>query len=160
MTRELIGDVLVALSFAVGGLTALVAAVEDARTGRLRNVLTATIAAVGVVGLGIAAIVTGDGVRALGSVVGAVLFAGPWFVMHLIRPKEIGFGDVKLTAGLGLYLGWISPALSPVAVLMATAVFVAASVATRASRREARPFGPALVTGAFVAALLGVAVIT
>jgi leader peptidase (prepilin peptidase)/N-methyltransferase len=41
--------------------------------------------------------------KALG---GMALYAGLLFVMHLISPRGMGFGDVKLSLLLGLHLGW------------------------------------------------------
>jgi len=29
--------------------------------------------------------------------------------VHLISPRGMGFGDVKLAAVMGLYLGWLAP---------------------------------------------------
>jgi leader peptidase (prepilin peptidase)/N-methyltransferase len=42
-------------------------------------------------------------VKALG---GMALYGGFLFVMHLISPRGMGFGDVKLALLLGLHLGW------------------------------------------------------
>lgn len=42
-------------------------------------------------------------VKALG---GMVLYGGFLFLMHLISPRGMGFGDVKLALLLGLHLGW------------------------------------------------------
>ena len=41
--------------------------------------------------------------KALG---GMALYGGFLFVMHLISPRGMGFGDVKLALLLGLHLGW------------------------------------------------------
>ena len=128
MTSELVSMVLALLTYGAGGAVAVVAAVEDSRSGRLRNTLTTAIAGIAVVGFGAAALVAEDGARFLAIVIGSVLFSVPWFVSHLLNPGGIGFGDVKLTAGLGLYLGWIDPLLSPIAVVVAAVLFVASSV--------------------------------
>lgn len=42
-------------------------------------------------------------VKALG---GMALYGGFLFLMHLISPRGMGFGDVKLALLLGLHLGW------------------------------------------------------
>lgn len=167
MTSELVAVVLALLTFGAGGAVAVVAAVEDARTGRLRNTLTAALAGIAVVGFGAAALVAADGVRFLAIVVGSVLFSVPWFVSHLVNPGGIGFGDVKLTAGLGLYLGWIDPLLSPIAIVVAAVLFVVSSVLwrrrrsatvttpARGSEPATYPFGPALVVAAGLVAAAG-----
>jgi leader peptidase (prepilin peptidase)/N-methyltransferase len=156
VTSDLIAGVVAALTFVVGGSVAAIAAVEDARTGRLRNKWTATIAAAAVVGLTTAAVVGGELFRLAAMLVGAALFCFPFLVVHVLVPAGVGFGDVKLTAGLGLYLGWIEPTLSVAAILVATIAFVVVTVMTGAARREARPFGPALVFGAAVATAVSV----
>lgn len=167
MTSELVSVLLALLTFGAGGAVAVVAAIEDARTGRLRNTLTTAIAGIAVVGFGAAALVVADGARFFAVVVGSVLFGVPWFVSHLLNPGGIGFGDVKLTAGLGLYLGWIDPLLSPIAIVVAAVLFVASSVVLRrmrlatvttpaeGSEPDTRPFGPALVLAAGVVAAAG-----
>lgn len=158
--------VLALFTFGAGGAVAVVAATEDARTGRLRNTLTTAIAGIAVVGFGAAALAVGDGARLLATVVGSALFSVPWFVSHLLNPGGIGFGDVKLTAGLGLYLGWIDPILSPIAIVVAAVMFVASSVVRRrratttstpaeALVRGTHPFGPALVSAVGLVAAAG-----
>lgn len=167
MTSELVSVVLALLTFGAGGAVAAMAAIEDARTGRLRNALTTAIAGIAVVGFGAAALVAADGARFVAMVIGSVLFSVPWFVSHLLNPGGIGFGDVKLTAGLGLYLGWIDPLLSPIAIVVSAVLFVASSVLWRRRRSpttttqaegrdpETHPFGPALVLAAGVVAAAG-----
>lgn len=155
MTGRLAADLVAAVTFGAGGAVALIAAIEDIRTRRLRNVYTATIAAIAVVGFGVTAMVTGDGIPVTDMLLGALLFGGPWLVIHLIKPSGIGFGDVKLTAGLGLYLGWLDPILSSYAIVAATLLFVVAMVATRTALDEPKPFGPALVAGAVLVAAGG-----
>ena len=68
----------------------------------------------------------------------------------------MGFGDVKLAALLGLYLGWLG--WSSVAVgafagfLLGGVVGVALIVARRGAGRKSRiPFGPFMLAGAFLA---------
>lgn len=160
MTSALIADVVAASAFAVGGSLAAVGAIEDARTGRLRNVLTGAIAGLALVGLALPAAIAGDGLRIVGMLIGAALFSTPWFAAHVVSETGVGFGDVKLTAGLGLYLGWIDPILVPVALVVATVLFVGATMARRSAVDEPRPFGPALVAGTYVAVILGVTVLT
>lgn len=88
---------------------------------------------------------------------GAACFA-LLLVMALISPASLGMGDVKLAALLGLVLGW----LGWPAVLMGLFLgFVIQAVAgllllavQRAGRRTELPFGPALLVGTLVAALL------
>lgn len=158
MSRELLASVITGFTFAAGGCVAVFAAIEDARTSRLPNRLTIPLVAIGLVGLTIAAAIAGDPTRLIGMFAGAAMLLLPWFAVHLVTPAGVGFGDVKLSAGLGLYLGWIDPLLSPIATVVAAVLFASSTVARRAARNEARPFGPALVAGAVLTAVGSLAI--
>jgi leader peptidase (prepilin peptidase)/N-methyltransferase len=87
------------------------------------------------------------------------------FVTHLIYPAGMGFGDVKLAAVMGLYLGWLGwtdalPIGGPLrlvfyALMLGCIIGVvfglAVQIATK--RRGAFPFGPALAIGCYVVIL-------
>ncbi len=79
-------------------------------------------------------------------------------VMALLAPAGLGMGDVKLAALLGLVLGWLGWSAVLLGlflgfVFQAVTALVLLAVG-RAGRRTELPFGPALVAGALVAALL------
>lgn len=136
--------VMIAISIGVAAW----AAVIDVRSGRIPNrlVLVATIPTSAVV---LASIANGGGVELAGSVaLGVLAFAGPIFVVHVVSPQSIGFGDVKLAAALGATLGTVEPALGVLALFVATSVTAAAGLV---GRRSTMPFGPGLVVGAIVA---------
>ncbi|MCZ2836799.1 prepilin peptidase [Modestobacter sp. VKM Ac-2985] len=92
----------------------------------------------------------------------AVLAGGAAFTvllaMALISPSGLGMGDVKLAALLGLYLGWLGWPVVLAGVflgfLLQAVVGLALLATRRVGRRTGLPFGPALLTGALVAALL------
>ncbi len=99
----------------------------------------------------------GPMVRALA---GAAAYAGFLFVIFLIAPRGgFGFGDVKLALVLGLFLAYRSWAVLWAGIMLAfliggvTAVVLLAT--RRAGRKDAIPFGPALIAGAFVAVAWG-----
>lgn len=87
---------------------------------------------------------------------GALVLAGPLFVIHMASPTALGFGDVKLGAALGASLGLVDPRLGLAALCVATGGSLLWAVA---SRRASIAFGPGLVVGtaaaAAVAALTG-----
>ena len=97
--------------------------------------------------------------------IGAAAYFLFLFVTHMIYPAGMGFGDVKLAAVMGLYLGWLGwTPLLPVAgplrlvfyALMLGCVLgvvfgLAVQIATK--RRGAFPFGPALALGCYVVVL-------
>lgn len=88
---------------------------------------------------------------------GAVLAAG-YLLLALIRPGDLGLGDVKLAGPLGMVLGWVGwPS-----VLFATAlsfvlcglVGVVLLAVRRADARTALPLGPFMVYATFVVLLV------
>ena len=103
-----------------------------------------------VAGFGLAAMVGQEGFPLGNLVAGTAVFAGPWLVVHLITPSNIGFGDIKLAAGLGLYVGWlgVETALLALYLVGLLAVIPALGAIARSRRAEPLPFGPALVGGA------------
>ena len=74
------------------------------------------------------------------------------FALHLISPRGLGMGDVRLAFVLGLYLGWLGWAavvLGALAGFVVQAVIALGLLATRRIRlRDELPFGPAMLAGA------------
>lgn len=86
--------------------------------------------------------------------------AGLWlvyFVLWLINPRGMAWGDVKLSGPLGLGLGWLGAnafIVGAFAGFVFGAVYGLSLVALRkAGRKSAIPFGPFMVAGAFLAIL-------
>lgn len=97
------------------------------------------------------------GSRILGAMVGGLAYAGFLFVtligFELIAKKEgMGFGDVKLAAVLGLWLGWLSPLLILFALIAASVLGLVVGIGYFAVRRTSIPFpfGPWLAIGTIV----------
>lgn len=90
------------------------------------------------------------------AVLGAVFYFGFLLLTHLAFPRGMGFGDVKLAALMGLFVGWTAPTglnavnLVLYAMLLGFVVGSAAGVVLFAFRGKSRhyPFGPFLVAGA------------
>jgi leader peptidase (prepilin peptidase)/N-methyltransferase len=100
-------------------------------------------------------------VRAL--IAGVVAFV-VFFVLHLVSPRSMGFGDVKLAFVLGLSLGWLGWGEVLLGLFLGFvygAVVGVVLIALRLrARNEALPFGPFLAAGALTAVLVGDAIIT
>ena len=110
-------------------------------------------------GFGAAAVVGAESFPLRDLVVGALIFAGPWLVSFIVSPASIGFGDVKLSVGLGLYLGWLGPATAFLGTILTAAIGGGLAILVMVRRRggEHFPFGPALVGGAVLAATVELA---
>jgi leader peptidase (prepilin peptidase)/N-methyltransferase len=95
------------------------------------------------------------------AVAGAAIYFLFLLVVHLISPRGMGFGDVKLAAVMGLYLGWLAPdylttfRLVLWAMLVGFVIGSVAGIALWAIRglNAAIPFGPFLAFGALVVVL-------
>ncbi|MFF2550992.1 prepilin peptidase [Nocardia sp. NPDC058058] len=122
----------------------------DLRAHRLPNLLTLP-GAVAVLGYGFA---TGRGTIA---VLGALLLAVPYLLVHLCAPAALGAGDVKLALGLGAAtaLGgaqcWVWAAL---AAPVLTALAGVGSIAAQAVR-PGNMAGQKLPAGTFSGAAIG-----
>ena len=87
---------------------------------------------------------------------GSALYFGLLLIPHLVSPRGMGFGDVKLGLVLGLALGWLSPTGTGVITLVfAGAVLgmvlgVLLGLVFRAGWRGTFPLGPALALGAVI----------
>lgn len=94
----------------------------------------------------------------LRALLGTVVLFGVYLVIALIPGANLGFGDVKLSAVLGLMLGWLGwPAvvlglLAPHLLNGPVALFLLAT--RRAGRGTDLPLGPALLAGALIAVVV------
>jgi len=93
----------------------------------------------------------------LGVASGALIFLVIYYISLLfLRQPGMGVGDIKIAAGIGAYLGW---KLSLLAFFLS--FFIGAVAASffilfgLKKMRDKVPFGPFLVTGAFIALFFG-----
>lgn len=93
------------------------------------------------------------------AVAGGALLWVFYFVLVLIYPAGMGFGDVKLAGVLGLYLGWLG---WPELVVGAMAGFTLGGVlsllllaAKVVTRKSMLPYGPFMLAGAWLAVAVG-----
>jgi leader peptidase (prepilin peptidase)/N-methyltransferase len=93
---------------------------------------------------------------------GGIAMAGFYLVLALISPSGMGMGDVKAAAGLGTMLawpGWTSLLAGGFAGFLFAAVYgIALLMSGRATRKQQIPFGPFMITGAFLIILTGTSV--
>jgi len=112
-----------------------------------------------VVLLGVAAVVDEDGRSLRDAAVGGAVAFSLLFVIHVVSPKGMGFGDVRLAGLLGTALGWLGLGhvfLGLFAGFLLASVLGIALIALRLrSRKDRLPFGPFLAGGALVAVFVG-----
>ena len=87
--------------------------------------------ALGISFLGITAVSLGYSVpEAIGrALVGAVAFTVLLLVIHIVSPRAMGFGDVKLAPLLGLHIGWLGGDTVNTLTLIFICLFISAAVA-------------------------------
>ncbi len=129
----------------------------DVRIHRLPDRLTATSFGGGVVLLTGAAAITGDWGDLGRALLGAAATTAFYLALAVARPADLGLGDVKLAATVGLLLGWVGWSTVVSGTLLAFVLGGVAGLgliaAGRAGRRTAIPFGPPMLAGALLAVL-------
>ncbi len=112
-------------------------------------------AAVGVVLIAAVSLAIGAPQAVVWALAGAAGSFLLFFVLWLVAPGKLGFGDVRLVLLLGLFLGWLHPLYWVYGLLFGALIGIAMGVGSLLVHRESRfPFGPALVLGALVAVWL------
>ncbi|MFO7581576.1 prepilin peptidase [Guyparkeria sp.] len=93
----------------------------------------------------------------LGAVFGYLALWSVYWLFRLITGKEgMGFGDFKLLAALGAWLGWqMLPLVILLSALVGSIVGIAMILLTSHDRRIPIPFGPYLAMAGLVALYLG-----
>lgn len=130
----------------------------DLDVHRLPDAIVLPSYGVALVLLGLAAALDGTWDQLLrGVLAGLALFAF-YFVLVLVYPSGMGFGDVKLAGVLGLYLGWVSWGAVVLgtfaAFLIGAVVGIVVMVAGKGGRKTKIPFGPFMFVGAGLALVL------
>jgi len=141
----------------VSGLVAL-SAIDIARLRLPTPIIFATALLGGVLLVGASAL-SGEWFCLVRAVGGAAIGFGVFFAIFFAVPRGMGFGDVRLAALCGGFLGYLGYDEIAVGLLGSFVVggLVALSLvaARRVGRRSALPFGPFLATGTVIAVLFG-----
>jgi leader peptidase (prepilin peptidase)/N-methyltransferase len=167
-TTAIVAAVLGALAGAAAGWSAALPAflvlaavtaplvIVDVEHHRLPDRLVGTGAVAAAVLLPAAALVRHDGDAVLRSAAAAAVVFAVLLALALASPRSFGFGDVKVGALLGAYLGWLGWAYVYYGIfggfLLGALVAVPLLATGRATRGSAIAFGPALVAGALIVA--------
>jgi leader peptidase (prepilin peptidase) / N-methyltransferase len=131
----------------------------DIDTHTLPNAIVLPALGVGAVLLGASSLLVGDLDALLRAGIGGASLFIAYYLMAILYPGGMGFGDVKLAAVLGLYtawLGWGPLAVGALAAFFLGGIFgVVLLVARRAKRKTRIPFGPWMLAGAWVGIFFG-----
>lgn len=145
-----------------GSFTLLALAVIDLDTTLLPDDLTYPLLWAGLLAavLGISPVSLSDAVT--GAMAGYLALWSLYWVFKLLTGKEgMGYGDFKLLAALGAWLGW---QYLPVVVLLSSVVGLVFAVSMMASgsvkRDQGIPFGPYLAIAGWIALLWGEAIVS
>ncbi|MEW2194670.1 A24 family peptidase [Streptomyces microflavus] len=138
---------------------AVLLATVDRRVHRLPDPLTLPLAAAAVLLLGGAALLPGHAGSWTSGLLGGLALGGFYFLLFLINPNGMGFGDVKLALALGVALGWYGWEVlflgGFAGFLFGAAYGLGLVLLRRAGRRTGIPFGPFMIAGALTGILLG-----
>ncbi|MGJ5833585.1 prepilin peptidase [Streptomyces ossamyceticus] len=130
----------------------------DLKVQRLPDPLTLPFAALALLLLGGAALAPEHAGEWRTAAWGALTLGGAYFLLFLIRPLALGFGDVKLAVGLGAVLGWYGWGALYVGTfagaLVGSVWTVVHAVRGRAARRQLVALGPFMIAGAYLGLLL------
>jgi leader peptidase (prepilin peptidase)/N-methyltransferase len=145
----------VTLAFAFLGAVGVALAAIDIAVQRIPDRITLPAYPVLILLLATAAIIDDDGAALVRALLGGLVLAACYLVLALLRPGQLGGGDIKLAGLAGLTLGW----LGWHAVVLGTALgFILCAVvslvllaARRITLTGAICFGPFLLGGAMLA---------
>lgn len=112
--------------------------------------------------LALAAILLGDWGRLVSALAAAAALFALYLLIALVYPRGIGGGDVKLAPLIGAVLGfsgWAAVAVGAFAGFLLGAVFgIALMALRRATLKTGIPFGPFMLSGAWIGLVCGDAV--
>jgi leader peptidase (prepilin peptidase)/N-methyltransferase len=112
-----------------------------------------------VVLLGAASLLAGDPWSLLRAGIGGAGLFAIYFLLAVVRPGGMGFGDVKLAGVLGFtlaWLGWGTLAVGAFAPFLLGGLYgVVLVVVRRTGRKTGIPFGPWMLGGAWIGIVAG-----
>jgi leader peptidase (prepilin peptidase) / N-methyltransferase len=145
------------LAFCFFGVLGVALAAIDIDVQRLPDKLTLPAYPILIALLTGAAIAAHDFGPLLRALLGALALAGLYLLLALVRPGQLGGGDIKFAGVAGLALGWLGwPILidgTALGFLLSAIASVALLAARRLTLRSAISFGPFLFAGALLAIL-------
>lgn len=128
---------------------AAAAATVDVAIGQLPRRLVYAGLVVACLGLGVFGLLHGDALAVRDALLGGLGCWAGFGLLHVISPRSMGMGDVRLAALLGVLLGWsgLRVLVTGFALAFLLGALLGLPVLIRRGRRARFPFGPALVLG-------------
>lgn len=147
------------LAFVILAAISIALALIDIDVHRLPNTIVLPALGVAAVLMSLEAVLIGDYGSLLRAGIGMAAMFLFYFLLAFIYPGGMGFGDVKLAAVLGIYLGWLGWGELIVgtfaAFLLGGLFSIVLMILRRAGRKTRVPFGPWMLGGAWIAILFG-----
>ncbi len=138
---------------------AVALALIDIDTHRLPDAIVLPSYGVALALLTLAAAGTGEWAALLRAVLAGAALWVFYFVLVLVYPSGMGFGDVKLAGVLGMYLGWFgwgALLVGGFAAFVCGGLYAVGLLALRrAGRKSGVPFGPWMLLGAAIGMVVG-----
>jgi len=155
----LVSSVLVLVAFLYFAAISVALAAIDLDTHKLPNVIVLPSYIVVAVLLAAASVAAGDYSALLRAAVGCAALFAAYFVLALVYPGGMGFGDVKLAGVIGLvlgFLGWGTLVVGAFSAFLLGGIFgVALLIGKKANRKSGIPFGPWMLAGAWLGIFIG-----
>lgn len=157
--RQPVAFVLIALAFLYLASISVALVLIDIDTHRLPNAIVLPSYPVILVLLGAACVFGAPWESLLRAAIAGVVLYAFYFILRVVRPDGMGGGDVKLAGVLGIALGWIgwgALVVGAFAAFVLGGLFgIVLMLVRRAGRKTAIPFGPWMITGAWVGIVAG-----
>ena len=153
-----IGDEPILLAWIYLGVVGVVLGYIDAQTRLLPTKLIAPSYVVLILLIGLAAALDGDTDDLVRAGLGWVAYGGFYFLMWVVYPRGLGYGDVRLSGLLGLalgYLGWGEVLVGMYAGFLLGGIIGGVLALAKVVDRKRYPFGPFMLVGAVVGVLAG-----
>jgi leader peptidase (prepilin peptidase) / N-methyltransferase len=145
------------VAFGFFGVLGVALAAIDIDVQRLPDLLTLPAYPILIALLALAALASHDFGALLRALLGGVALAGLYLLLALLRPGQIGGGDIKFAGVVGLALGWLGWPILVDGTALGFALSAVAGVALIAARRltlrSGISFGPFLFAGALLVML-------
>jgi leader peptidase (prepilin peptidase) / N-methyltransferase len=145
------------LAFCFLGALGVALAAIDISVQRLPDQLTLPAYPILITLLGVSAIGDHNGTALMRALLGGVVLTCAFLLLALLRPGQLGGGDVKLAGLAGLALAWLGWPTLLLGTFLGFFLFALVSVAMLAARRitlhGAMCFGPFLIGGTLMAIL-------